>query len=212
MFRIVCVIAAALVFAASPAFAQDKQAERAKALEAEIAKLRATQAELEAQLKKLALDTGRARGVKEDVDQKRKVIEIELDKALKGKDEQLKRAQEEIEKAFKLKDDAVKRAQGEIEKTLTLKLGQDGRVEVRGQGGRDAVPYEKMTPEQLKELITKLQRILEEKVRNAEREKNVEKGRPGVERRPGAASQDEILKRLDMMQKEIEELKRAIRK
>jgi hypothetical protein len=224
MSRLCFAIAVVFAFAASPAIAQDKQGDRTKALEAEIAKLRAVQAELEAQLRKAE----RAQGAREVVDERRKSIEVEIEKALKLKDDQLKRAEVEIEKALKLADDKVKRAQIEGAKTLVLKGAQDKpRVEFTVKDGRDNVPYEKMTPEQLKEVIAKLQKLLVEKLRNAEREavekvKPVERVKPGstdrpdrpdrFDRKPGAASQDEIMKRLDMLAKEIEELKRAIKK
>ena len=252
MSRMCVAMVVALAFAVSPALAQDKQAEKqadkAKAIESEIAKLRAAQAELEAQIKKLTIESNlKLAKERKDAGVKDKIIEIEkehflnlkddlikeaqkraqieLEMALKLKDDQLKRVEVEIEKALKLADDQVKRVQIEGGKTLVLKGAQDKpRVEFV-PGGRDNVPYEKMTPEQLKELITKLQRVLEDKVRNAEREKNVEKVKPverikpgspdrpeRLERKPGAASQDEIMKRLDMLQKEIEELKRAIKK
>jgi hypothetical protein len=99
-------------------------------------------------------------------------------------------------------------------------------------GGFGGLPIERMSAEQIKELIGQLQKVLEEKTRG---EKVGEKpgtkpgdkvggkpakpgekpGKPGVKpgaEKPGAASQDEILKRLDKLTAEVEELKRSIKK
>jgi hypothetical protein len=92
-----------------------------------------------------------------------------------------------------------------------------------GPGG--GLPIDRMSPDQIKELIGQLQKALEEKTRGDKvgekagtkpRGKPVEK--PGVKpgklagEKPGAVSQDEILKRLDRLTAEVEELKRALKK
>jgi hypothetical protein len=179
------IVAGVLAFAASPAFAQEKpgQADKVKELETELAKLRAMEAELEGQLKKL--------GIQADV---KRIVELA--------DVRSKLA--EIEKATKLKD-----AQAKL-KTAQTKPG----VKLFVPDTKGAVPYEQMSAEQLKDLIAKLQGLLEEKTRNPEKVKpgSTAKVKPGGEKKPGAGSQDEIMKRLDQLSKEIEELRRAIKK
>jgi hypothetical protein len=91
----------------------------------------------------------------------------------------------------------------------------------RGFGGGGFVPagglpIERMSAEQIKELIGQLQKALEEKTRGAKgAEKSAtkpEKPAKPAKEKPGAVSQDEILKRLDKLTAEVEELKRAIKK
>ena len=112
-------------------------------------------------------------------------------------------------------------------------------------GGIGGLPVERMSAEQVKELIGQLQKVLEEKTRGEKGrgekvgekpgvkpdtkpgekpgvrfiekpgtkpvEKPGEKVKPGAEK-PGAVSQDEVLKRLDKLAHEIEEIKKSIKK
>jgi hypothetical protein len=55
-----------------------------------------------------------------------------------------------------------------------------------------------MTPEQIRELIGHLQRVLEEKTRGGDRSRG--------------GSDDEVLRRLDRLSKEIEEIRRSIKR
>ena len=211
------VVAGLLALGASPALAQDKkpaQPDAVRALELELAKLRAAEADLQAKLQHLRAEAAR-KGVIERVELNQ--IELKVDDAKKL-------AQAELDRALKAGDAQLKRAQVEFEKALNLKAGQDKpKVLVPGPGGKPQVAYEQMTPEQLKELITKLQRVLDEKTRGPDKAKpdTGDKPKPGATNKvkpaggkvkPGAASQDEVLKRLDKLTAEVEDLKRAIKK
>jgi hypothetical protein len=265
------VVAGLFALAASPVVAQVKverkpdQADAIKRLEAELDRLRAVEAELQAKLKMLSAESERERRLeklelkrtelrdadllklaqretekarKESIEQSRLAL-IEAEKTLKVRDAVL--AREEFEKAARLQDEQLKRARIEFEKTLTLKAGDDKprvvtlEVELKDQdkpkvlvlssGDKQPVPYEKMSPQELKQVIVKLQTLLDEKMRNAENPSGEkvkpaypgkpggEKIKPGAEKvKPAASSQDEILKRLDKLSYEVEELKRAIKK
>ena len=65
-----------------------------------------------------------------------------------------------------------------------------------------------MSPEELKQVIVKLQVLLEEKTRNADKTKTIEKVKPGSTEKvkPGGVSNDEIMKRLDVLTMQVEEL------
>ena len=111
-------------------------------------------------------------------------------------------------------------------------FGEGGRG-FGGFGPGSGLPIDRMSAEQIKELIVQLQKALEEKTRGEKPgkpggekpgvkpspekpgtkpgEKPVKPGKPGGEK-PGAVSQDEILKRLDRLTAEVEELKRALKK
>jgi hypothetical protein len=100
-----------------------------------------------------------------------------------------------------------------------------------GGGGFGGLPVERMTPEQIKELIGQLQKVLEEKTRGEKGDKGDKVGekpgtkpseKPGVKpgekfvkpggEKPGAVSNDEILKRLDKLAAEVEDIKRSLKK
>jgi hypothetical protein len=158
------VVAGVFAFAASPALAQDKkpaQTDAVKKLEAELAKLKAAEAEVQAQLRKLGAEPERKR-----------TIEV-------------------------------------VDKSKLAQAGPDKpKTAVFVQSGKGTAQYEQMTPQQIKELIVKLQVLLEEKTRAAQKEKPGTGDKP----KPGAGSPDEILKRLDQLSKEIDELRRAIKR
>lgn len=70
-----------------------------------------------------------------------------------------------------------------------------------------------MSAAELKQVIAKLQILLEEKSRTEKARLKVEKVKPSGEKvKPGSVSQDEVLKRLDILTKEVDELKRSIKK
>ena len=206
---VVAVVAGALVFAASPAIAlaqnlKPVQADQAKELQAELEKLRARQAEIEARLRQIIAET-ELRRAEEVLGQKDKIIQLELEKALK-----LANDQEKLQYGR-----SVQLAQIEFEKALKVKEGQDKpKVVVLEAGGKQGVPFEKMSPEELKQVIAKLQILLEEKTRNADKTKTIEKVKPGSTEKvkPGGVSNDEIMKRLDILTMQVEELRRAIKK
>ena len=93
---------------------------------------------------------------------------------------------------------------------VELKDQDKPKVLVLSSGDKQPVPYEKMSPQELKQVIVKLQTLLDEKMRNAEKASGEKVS--GEKVKPGAGSQDEILKRLDKLSYEVEELKRAIKK
>ena len=185
----------------TPASAQDKKPlpTDARALELEIGRLKIMQELLQARLKQLTTDQ-EARRLKDKPDR------LDRERAF----------QEEIQKAMKLQQDRVRQAQAKFEKALRLKMGPG----ITGEKGHP--DYERMSPRELKELIGKLERILDEKMRNPDRERGREgdrgeKGRfderrRGEERKPGMVPQEEILRRLDQLSREVEELRRAIKK
>jgi hypothetical protein len=257
------VVAGLFALAAAPAGAQDKverkaaQPEAIKKLEAEIAKLRATEAELHAKLKQLRADVDRADAnerfermqidrqieearmkseierqkakveleranriqeerakIVEDVaksqrlrDERDKLAHVERDNLARLRDEVSKLAQVDQERLARLQEERARLIQKEIDRVIELKTaGDKPKVVVLGGAEKAPVPYEKMSAEELKQVIAKLQILLEEKVR-------AEKLRPArVKVQPGAVSQDEILKRIDKLAQEVEELKRAIKK
>jgi hypothetical protein len=238
------VVAGLFALTASNASAQDKKPappDTVKVLEAELARLKAMEAELQAKLKQVQMEAERQRAREaaerreaQDLLQaqvKRAQVEAhkaELEKALKLRADHLKLAQLEAGKAVVIGDD-VKRGVIELQKGLVLKAGPDNpkaTIVLSGMAGPAA--YEKMSPQQIKELIGKLQRILDEKIRHGDDQKRTEIEKEGrrkaeVERRveirggnllvnPGQVSQEEILKRLDRLSKEVDELRRAIRK
>jgi cell division protein FtsB len=232
------VVAGLFAFGASPAFAQPgeerkpAQDDAVRKLQAELEKLRATQAEVEAQLRRLGVEGER----------KRVIERVEIDRAVPNRDELKKRIDQEIDRALRAKDSGLKRAEAELDRARQL---LEGREKPRPAGD-----FERMNPDELKELIVRLQRILAEKTRGAGkpgaekvrpgapdkakpgadkvrpgapdkakpgadkvRPGAPDKAKPGAEKvKPGAASQDEIQKRLDKLAAEVEELKRAIKR
>jgi hypothetical protein len=84
-----------------------------------------------------------------------------------------------------------------------------------GRGGLSPLAIDLMSPEQLRELIGNLQRALEAKTRGEPRDRG--DGRAEPERREGperraAPERDDVLRRLDQLTKEVEELRRMMRK
>ena len=251
------VIAGLFALTAANASAQDKKPappDTVKALEAELARLKAMEMELQAKLKHVQIEAERQRileaaerraqsdllqeQVKRAQIEAQHLAQVELEKALKLKADHLKLAQLEGGRAVVIGDD-VKHGQLKLGEGLTLKAtgvdGPKGTIVLSATAGPAA--YEKMSPQQIKELIGKLQRILDEKTRHADHQKrseiedreaqrDIEKEgrrkieierrveiRPGtIKANPGQVSQEEILKRLDRLSKEVEELRRAIRK
>lgn len=248
------VIAGLFALTSSNASAQDKKPappDTVKALEAELNRLKAIEMELQAKLKQVQeAERQRAREavklrdrtlledqIKRAQVEAQKLAQAELEKALKLRADHLKLAQLEAARGVGTGDD-VKHGLIELEKGIVLKAGPDnpkGTIVLTATAGPAA--YEKMSPQQIKELIGKLQRILDEKTRHADHQKRSEieekealrdierEGRRKVEieRRveirpgtlkvnPAQVSQEEILKRLDRLSKEVEELRRAIRK
>ena len=261
------VVAGMIALSATPAIAQVKEEQKPdqtaemKKLETELARLKAVEANLQAQMKLLRAELGRESKLERIEKSKTelklddlKKAQAEFDRAAKIGDNELKRAQIEFEKtlefqekprkleekvekvqrlrdelnkfaqiekerASKLQDELTRQAQKEVDRLIELQLGEGKpRVLVLGAADKQPVPYEKMSAEELKQVITKLQILLEEKTRGkpgAEKIKPASgaKGKPGGEKvKPSAGSQDEILKRLDMLTKEVEELRRAIKK
>jgi hypothetical protein len=263
VIRLAAAVTAGLMALAAPASAQVKDRQKAdegrtvQKLEAEIAKLRAIEAELTAKLTQMRTELDRKGAlerieksvierqieeVKKQADIERQRAKAEFEKTIRQRDEELKRAEIEFERAARIRDENLKLAQIERERT-TLRGEQDKprfrvveaqvkgqdkprvvvleaevkdkpKVVVLGEGGKVPVPYEKMSAQELKQVITKLQILLEEKAR-------AEKGKPGVEKvkpvlgekvKPGAVSQEEILMRLDKLSREIEEIKRSIKR
>ena len=70
-----------------------------------------------------------------------------------------------------------------------------------GPGGGFGGSFDRMTVEQIKELMGQLQKALDEKLKAL-----------APPRVPGANSQDEVLKRLDKLSKELEEIRKSIRR
>jgi hypothetical protein len=270
--------AGVFALATTPAIAQVKeerksdQAETVKRLQAELERLKAVEAELQAKLKSLSNENERRRAVesielkrrldKESIettrnrladevkraemdkvlrlrgreapqeiekahrvrDEHEKLDQVEREKVTRVRDEELQRAQVEQQRAARLQVERARDIQREIDRAIELKVaGQDKPRVLVLESGKVPVPYEKMSPQELKEVIVRLQMLLDEKVRAADKEKlGGEKIKPGApdkpkpgsgERiKPGMVSQDEILKRLDKLTHEVEELKRAIRK
>jgi hypothetical protein len=273
--------AGVFALATTPAIAQVKeerksdQAETVKRLQAELERLKAVEAELQAKLKSLSNENERRRAVesiepkgrldKEPIEKARnrladevkraemdkvlrlrealgrealqeiekahpvrdeheKLAQVEREKVTRVRDEELQRAQVEQQRSARLQVERARDIQREIDRAIELKVaGQDKSRVLVLESGKVPVPYEKMSPQELKEVIVKLQMLLDEKVRAADKEKlGGEKIKPGApdkpkpgsgERiKPGTVSQDEILKRLDKLTHEVEELKRAIRK
>jgi len=157
-------------------------------------------------------------------DEKAKLAQIEREKTVRLRDEQQKFTQLDQERLAKLQEERARLVQREIDRTIELKLaGQDKPRVLVLEGSKGPVAYEKMSAQELKQVITKLQILLDEKVRAAEKENlggekirpgTPDKAKPGLGEKvkPGAVSQDEILKRLDKLTQEVEELKRAIKK
>jgi len=201
--------------------------ETVKTLEAQLAKLRMAEAELQAKLKQLTMEAEGKR-VREARGEQDKALQLRLQR----------------ENAERRQDDQGRRAQVEIEKGVQLRLqGSDRGQLVLVAPGAKGPGYDQMTPAQLKELIGKLQKILDEKTRspdkakrgepekdkrgnfedkkrgdndkekrgNFENEKRGESEKRGEDKKPGA-SQADILKRLDQLSREIEEMRRAIKK
>ena len=83
-----------------------------------------------------------------------------------------------------------------------------------GPGGfRPGVGPEQMDPEQIKQMIARLQNMLENKAGGGDRPKpGSEGGKPGNPDRGGGASQADILKRLDKLTQELDEIRRSIKK
>jgi hypothetical protein len=246
------VVAGLFALAATPAVAQVKverkpvQAEAKKKLEAELERLKAVEAELQAQLELLRTELDRESKIerieKSKTERKladlKKEAQAEFDRAMKLGDDGLKRAQIEFEKALKhqekpgklaeeveklqrlrdepskLQDELTRQAQKEIDRVIELQLEEKPRVLVLGAGaGKTGVNYEQMSAQELKQLIVKLQLMLDEKTRSEKVKPGIEKVKPGIEKvKPGTVSQDEILKRLDKLSHEVEELKRSIKK
>jgi hypothetical protein len=253
------VVAGLFALAATPAVAQVKverkpvQAEAKKKLEAELERLKAVEAELQAQLELLRTELDRENKIerieKSKTERKladlKKEAQAEFDRAMKLGDDGLKRAQIEFEKALKhqekpgklaeeveklqrlrdepskLQDELTRQAQKEIDRVIELQLEEKPRVLVLGAGaGKTGVNYEQMSAQELKQLIVKLQLMLDEKTRSEKVKPGIEKVKPGIEKvkpgiekvKPGTVSQDEILKRLDKLSHEVEELKRSIKK
>lgn len=243
------VIAGLFAFAASNASAQDNkpaQPDTVKALEAELARLRAMEAELQAKLKQVQVEAARQRA-REALERSRAEGDLLQEQVKRAQIEAQKMAQAELEKALKLRADHLKLAQLEGGKAIVigddvkhglLKLGDGLTLKATGLDGPKGTivlsatagpaAYEKMSPQQIKELIGKLQKILDEKIRHGDGQKRTDIEKEGrrkieierrVEIRPGTlkvnpaqVSQEEILKRLDRLSKEVEELRRAIRK
>lgn len=173
-----------------------------------------------------------------------KRAEIEFDRAARLQEHPRKLAEEieKVQRNSKLQDERARPTQREFDRFIELKTGQDKpkvvtlevelkdqdkpRVLVLSSGDKQPVPYEKMSPQELKQVIVKLQVLLDEKMRNekikalGEKVKPAYPSKPGGEKvkplgekvKPGAVSQDEILKRLDKLSYEIEEIKRSIKK
>lgn len=106
--------------------------------------------------------------------------------------------------------------------------GPDGGPGRGGMGGAGGPPgmvqglvraANALSPEQLRELIGELERLRAEKQRTAAPApwpKDRPEGRPAAGSRPeprsGGPSQDEILRKLDQLSREIEEIRRSIRR
>jgi hypothetical protein len=81
-----------------------------------------------------------------------------------------------------------------------------------GPGG--GFPFDRMEPEQLKELITRLQKTLDDKTRGGDQPKKPggdQPKKPGGDQ-PKKASPEDVLKRLDQINRELEELRRSLGK
>lgn len=75
---------------------------------------------------------------------------------------------------------------------------------------------ERMSPEQIKQIIGRLQKALEEKTRGDQPKKpDGDKGKKPDGDKPkvkGAQSQEDILRRLDQINKELEDIRRSLKK
>jgi hypothetical protein len=152
----------------------------------------------------------RLRQERDKLDKSDKLSQVEREKS--------KLAQIEQEKPTKLQEERLQIAK-DIDRLIELKTsGDKPKVVVLDVGGKTQVAYEKMSAPELKQLIAKLQILLEEKTRTGDKP-GTEKAKPypgkpglGEEVKPGALPQDEIMKRLDKLSQELEELRRTIKK
>ena len=106
---------------------------------------------------KLAVEIDKDRRLHDEHD---KLVQVERDKS--------KLTQIEQEKPTKLQDERARIAQ-EIDRLIELKTSGDKPKVVLDGSGKAQVAYEKMQRPELKQLITKLQILLEEKTRSGEK-------------------------------------------
>ncbi|HSQ55474.1 MAG TPA: hypothetical protein VLM40_06990 [Gemmata sp.] len=90
-------------------------------------------------------------------------------------------------------------------------FGPGGMMGGAGPGFGPAA-FERMSPAQLKQLISQLQRVLEEKTRGDRGDVESRKTGARSEKSQRAIPQDDVKKRIEQLSKELEELRRSIKK